>query len=242
MVLALLKMTSLTSATGETIKKHALRCDEDSLKNQMNKRRRVSSTIDDDNDLSPSDYMASTLQANGFRTSVEQFSVEDALYFLPYLEGEIAVAVLRAVRQSDLTKLREFAQQEEKPLHQRNAFGESLLHLVCRWAMVDVAKFLIEEAQLPLNVRDSFGRTPMHNVCVAYRPNYTLMGLLLAKSPELLLFSDYSGCLPCDYIRPSSYSGCTEFLSKNVSWILSFDRKYQESSSKAFETTDLKLL
>jgi hypothetical protein len=89
-------MPCLTSLSDETIKKHALYCNEDSLK-QMNKGQRVSS-YDNENDCLPSNYMASTLQANGFRTSVDQFSVEDALQFLPYLEGEITVLYYEKLR------------------------------------------------------------------------------------------------------------------------------------------------
>jgi ankyrin repeat protein len=110
--------------------------------------------------------------------------------------------VLKAIRGSDIEKLRKFHPQGRSlKLKCSNKFGESLLHLACRKALVPVVKFLLDEAGVPLRVRDDMGRSPLHDGFWTPRPNFDLVDYFLKKDPNLLLISDRRGHTPLAYSR-----------------------------------------
>jgi ankyrin repeat protein len=159
--------------------------------------------------MSPTLYLSVALKNKGIESRIDHLSVEQAIYFYPYQEGPISTEILRAVRKNDLKELRRFEVEE---LSQRNQFGESLMHLVCRLSLSSVA-YLIEEAKLPLNVRDKFGRSPLHNACLAPIPNFENVVLLLKHAPKLVLFEDNKGKTPFDNIPARNHGKWSRFLS-----------------------------
>ena len=160
---------------------------------------------------------------------IEAFSLEQALYFAPYTTGEFSLEVLRALRQSDLPQLRTLLLQQEQDqqddpqdnsknmFHQRNSFGENLLHLACRMgAPQTLVQFLVDEAHVPVNVRDRWGRSPLHQACWTGRPQFNTLVYLLHHPVAVLQvrMEDDTGKVPFDLIPIRCYARWTRFLAE----------------------------
>jgi hypothetical protein len=162
---------------------------------------------------SPLEYVHSALEESGYQTQIEAFSLEDTMYFQPYQEGHIPLDILRAIRENDTDTIAHLRKSSPLLLEQRNRFGESLVHLSCKYGRTDVVRYLIEKVVLPLNVRDSCGRTPLHNACISVSPNWEILELFLEHAPEQMLFLDNCGKTPFYYIRETQWKRCLQFLS-----------------------------
>ena len=184
--------------------------------------------------LSPATYLSMALQnqKHGTPGRIAAFSLEQALYFAPYTTGELSIELLRALRQSDLPQLRTLLVQQDQDqqddpqenfnkktslFHQRNSFGENLLHLACRMGVPQtMVQFLVEEAHVPLNVRDRWGRSPLHNACLTGRPNFNTLVYLLhhpVAVPQVRMEED-TGKLPFELIPARCYARWTRFLAE----------------------------
>ncbi|CAJ1945267.1 unnamed protein product [Cylindrotheca closterium] len=162
--------------------------------------------------MSPAVYLSAALRNKGIPSRVSHLSLEQAIYFEPYREAQIPATILRALRSNDFTGLE--GVEMEQLRRQRNSFGETLTHLVCRSGLTS-AQFLIEKVEIPLNVRDKFGRSPLHNACLAAIPNFNTVQLILKHAPKLVLFEDNKGRIPFDYISARNRSKWSRFLSED---------------------------
>lgn len=161
-------------------------------------------------------------------------------YFTPFLKEHVDaydLEILKAVRESDIPTLQSYHNQG-RPLHCANRFGESLLHLACRKALVDVVRFLVEVAQVPIWVKDDMGRTPLADAFWTIEVNLELVDLLLSRAPELFWVSDIRGHAPLSYARQEHWplwcdylqrKGPTPFLPKRFQCV---EKEEEESSSK----------
>lgn len=127
--------------------------------------------------------------------------------------------VLSAVRQSDIQTLRQY-NQEGRPLKCSNRFGESLLHLACRKALVDVVDFLVNEVGIPLCVKDDMGRSPLADAFWTIEPNTELVDILIRKCPDLLLISDKRGHTPLAYARKEHWNHWNVYLNSRADILL----------------------
>ncbi|CAB9500137.1 ANK [Seminavis robusta] len=135
-------------------------------------------------------------------------------FFLPPTQAEIDAYdhdILAAVRTENIPVLQQF-HAAGRPLKCSNRFGESILHLACRKGLVQVAKFLIEEAHVPLHVCDDYGRTPLHDACWSHKPNFQLMDLLITHSPDLLYIKDKRGFTPLKHVRRQQWPEWKAYL------------------------------
>ena len=119
--------------------------------------------------------------------------------------------VLQAVRASQVDTLRQFYQQG-RPMKCSNEFGESILHLACRKGLVDVAKFLVNEAKVPVQVCDDYGRNPLHDAVWVHQPNFELMDVILAECPDLLYIKDRRGHTPLSFARRDQWKAWNDYL------------------------------
>ena len=119
--------------------------------------------------------------------------------------------VLKAVRQGDVEELRRL-QESGRSLSCSNNFGETLLHLASRKAMVPVIDFLVHEANVPVAVVDDMGRTPLHDAFWTPEPNFELIDLLVSKCPDLLFVKDKRGHTPLSFTRKSHWAKWSEYL------------------------------
>ena len=81
-----------------------------------------------------------------------------------------------------------------------NRFGESIVHMACRRAEVDVVDFLLSNGGDKWFV-DDFGRTPLHDACWRSEPRFDVVTLLLDRNLDLLRVMDVRGSNPLNYVR-----------------------------------------
>ena len=144
-------------------------------------------------------------------------------YFLNVTESRLtsySMNIINAVRTGDLDFLRMSHFEQKHDLTCCNRFGESIIHIACRHSMVDVVRFLIEEANVSLRVVDDFGRNPCHDTAWQSAPNMELIQLLASHEPDLLLISDKRGFTPLQYLRKERWPEWVEFLRKNRADVL----------------------
>eukprot|EP00804_Cyclotella_cryptica_P030642 CCRYP_015680-RA/>CCRYP_015680-RA protein AED:0.35 eAED:0.35 QI:0/-1/0/1/-1/0/1/0/249 len=127
---------------------------------------------------------------------------------------------VNAVQNNDVDALRELLHSGEI-MQTSNRFGESLLHTACRRGFTEMVQFFLYEAGVCPRVRDDMGRTPMHDACWAScAPNHTLMKMLIAEAPEMLLSRDVRGHSPFDYARREHWPNWVAFLNENRQFIV----------------------
>jgi hypothetical protein len=196
--------TTATAANTKTVQEELL------VANGIGKN---STTISLSN-ISPNTYLAMTLKNRKLKERISPFSLELAMFFEPYQEGDIEFELLRALRSNDLEILKNAAASHELE-DVRNRFGENPAHLVCRMGMpTHILQYLVEEKKVPLNVRDRFGRSPLHNACMVTVPNFDNVEFLLEQSPQLFLFEDDSGNTPLECVPRRSFDRWIRFLSE----------------------------
>ena len=162
---------------------------------------------------SPEQCFIACLESEGIKAQIHNFRSVQHLFEHPKREEIEAYGLkaIEAVRKRDVEGLRGLL-AEGHPLKCSNKHGESILHLACRKAFVEVADFLINEAQVPLWVMDDFGRNPCHDACWTVEPNFQLMDLIIEKCPDLLLISDARGHTPLAYVRHSHWEQWIDYL------------------------------
>jgi hypothetical protein len=127
-----------------------------------------------------------------------------------------AVAV-NAVRAKDVESLRQLLLEGDEEGSSalltkcRSKFGDSLLHMACRWGHLEVVQFLLEQG-MPTRLVDDIGRTPLHDACWTSVPQFSIVERLIQEAPELLLVQDHRGHTPLQFIRPEHASQWNSFL------------------------------
>ena len=126
---------------------------------------------------------------------------------------------VNAVRQNDVTRLRELLQQGHC-LDACNTNGESLLHLACRRGDAMTVQFLVQEAAVNIHWRDSLGRSVLHDLCWRPTPALDVMDVVLPHlSPQLWWAVDARGHSCWDYCRRSDWEIWNEYLSQRQDMI-----------------------
>lgn len=171
--------------------------------------------------ISPQEYLTQVVTKYGMdATPRDSLQVQD--FFVEYTPEQVEAYdanVLNAIRSQNIEKLREF-HSNGRPLQCSNRFGESLLHLACRRGFVDVASFLILEANISVQVRDDYGRTILHDAAWACEPNFELIEMILTKCPDLLFMKDRRGHTPTSYARQSHWTAWKQFMSDKPAELL----------------------
>lgn len=96
-----------------------------------------------------------------------------------------------------------------------NAWGESVLHLVCRHGSATDVLQVFLGAGADVQVVDDYGRTPLHDACWSVHPCLDSIALLLDRDVNLLHMRDCRGALPLSYVPESHWANWMAFLSDN---------------------------
>jgi hypothetical protein len=112
-----------------------------------------------------------------------------------------------------------------------NAYGESLLHTICRLGNVPTTlggsvpdaesslsfhmlRILLNVGHVDVtNCVDDYGRTPLHDACWSIHPCWETITTLLTVDPTLLLLRDCRGALPLSYIPKKLEPAWLDYLS-----------------------------
>lgn len=163
----------------------------------------------------------------GLPTRLDSVSLEALQYFEPYVENQFPPHMLQIVRTGNIIRLQKLCTASQLRLHTQ--FGESLIHVICKWRSipnaVDIVRWLLDEVDLPLNTRDRHGRTVLHATCMSAAEStrrisrdvqFGLVRLVLERAPELLLFEDNQGKTPLDLLSFQEHEAWNTFLDDRV--------------------------
>lgn len=175
----------------------------------------------DERETNPNERLKNIVKSKGVDVLVNDSLALDG-FFSEYTEEEVNAydsEILAAIRTQDMEKLREF-HANKRPLKCSNKFGESILHLACRRGFLNVATFLIKEANVTVRVCDDYGRTILHDAAWASEPNFDLIELIITECPDLLYMKDRRGHTPISYARRSHWALWNSFLKERAHLVI----------------------
>eukprot|EP00429_Kryptoperidinium_foliaceum_P022571 CAMPEP_0176142304 /NCGR_PEP_ID=MMETSP0120_2-20121206/72394_1 /TAXON_ID=160619 /ORGANISM="Kryptoperidinium foliaceum, Strain CCMP 1326" /LENGTH=203 /DNA_ID=CAMNT_0017478521 /DNA_START=69 /DNA_END=677 /DNA_ORIENTATION=- len=147
----------------------------------------------------PQHALEQICEKRGLATKSRSFeSIPKAFETLPKDLDAWNFEVLAAVRTGNLEQLKAL-HQDGYNMKCTNRFGETLLHLACRKALVPVVEFLLEDVGMPANIHDDTGRTPLHDAFWTPEPNQKLIDVMVSHCPEMLFVQDKRGHCPLQY-------------------------------------------
>jgi hypothetical protein len=174
-------------------------------------------TSESQNFTKPEDHLQSLLKRKGM--SIDMFLAPDDS-FLPLTKQHIDAypLVATAARNGDMETLKQFHQQGNS-LQCSNAYGESIVHIVCRRGHDLLLRYLTRKAQVSLRVRDDLGRTPLHDAAWTNKPNFEIVRMILSDAPELLLVRDQRGHSAFSYVPRQRWGEWCKFLDEHLELI-----------------------
>ena len=85
-----------------------------------------------------------------------------------------------------------------------NKFSESVIHMACRRADLDVVEFILTHGG-NIGIIDDYGRTPLHDACWRIEPRFDIVTMILDINIDLVRFADKRGSIPLHYVRPEHW-------------------------------------
>ena len=149
----------------------------------------------------------------------------------PLQKASFGTAVLNCVKSGDTNKLERLVKQGLSP-NPCNAFGDSLLDLICKRGDDELFKILLS-CGATIHVVDSFGRTPLHHLCWCKDSPFKLVEKILDIDPTMILAKDLQGLTPLEYVSCEKWPDWVEFFLANG------DKFWPKESSFRQEETDL---
>jgi ankyrin repeat protein len=162
-------------------------------------------------EFSPQTFLDEMIQARGYSTASFR-SLDGGYYCKPTAlqKASYGIKILQAVRSSDGDLLKGMLDCGISP-NPCNAFGESVVHMVCRRGDHKLLKIMLD-AGCSLQVTDDFGRTPLHDACWTAEPSFACAELILDRDERLLHIVDCRGSPPLSYIRREHWVQWVEFF------------------------------
>jgi hypothetical protein len=161
----------------------------------------------------PDDYLHKNLTARGL--SFKAFDPNDDSFLAITDEGKTAYALVSQVtRNGDLEGLKEL-HSRGVCLQSSNAYGESIVHIVCRRKNLASLEFLTQHADVSVRVRDDMGRTPLHDAAWTDKPDFELIEKLLMLAPDFLVTQDKRGHLALNYVPRARWAEWCQFLQEH---------------------------
>ena len=85
-----------------------------------------------------------------------------------------------------------------------NRFSESIVHMACRRASVEMVDFILKNGG-NINIVDDYGRTPLHDACWRMTPQFDIVTLLLDQNLDLLNLTDVRGAHALKYVAEDQW-------------------------------------
>ena len=184
-----------------------------SAKSQEDKAKRAAREKLDE--FSPQTFLDTMLHSRGYST--ERFSSLQTGYSnkpTALQQASYGTHLVKCIRSGNKTAVREMMRAALSP-NACNAFGESVLHLVCRcgdWQML----FILLSHGASVHTADDFGRTPLHDVCWAPYPSFATVELILQEDVRLLYVTDSRQATPLSYVCRDHWAAWRDFLRENA--------------------------
>lgn len=168
--------------------------------------------------MSPQAFLDVMIHSRGYSTRRYR-TLQTGYYSKPtdYQQASYHVNLVKLVRQHDVAKFKSIVSSgiSANPC---NAYGESLLHMVCRRGDADLLQIMLDVGS-NVQVADDYGRTPLHDACWAATPSFETVELIATRDITLFHMTDSRGAVPLSYVRREHWPEWIEFLeSKKDTW------------------------
>jgi ankyrin repeat protein len=164
---------------------------------------------------SPQAFLDNELKARGY--SLKKYvSMEGGYYSKPTLlqKASFGSTMNDAIITSDAPLLRRLLDAGLSP-NPCNAFGESLIHRVCRRGDHKLLSLFLEKG-CSLQITDDYGRTPLHDAMWKADPSPEVVSLILNNDKHLIRLMDIRGFVPLDYVRKEAWPDVIEILKSKM--------------------------
>lgn len=168
--------------------------------------------------MSPQAFLDVLINARGYSTRRYR-TLQTGYHSNPtaFQQASYNLYLVKMIRGKNIDKLRSVIQAGISP-NPCNAYGESLVHMVCRRGDHEFLRMLLE-CGTSIQVSDDYGRTPLHDACWAAQPSFETVGMIAAEDMTLFHMTDSRGAVPLSYVRREHWSLWIEFLeSKKDEW------------------------
>lgn len=169
--------------------------------------------------MSPQAYLDVMIHSRGYSTRRYR-TLQTGYYSKPtdYQQASYHVNLVKLVRHHQVEAFRSVVSSGISP-NPCNAFGESLLHMVCRRGDADLLQIMLDVGS-SVQVADDYGRTPLHDACWAAEPSFETVELIASRDITLFHMTDSRGAVPLSYVRREHWPEWIEFLEskKDVWW------------------------
>eukprot|EP01041_Mallomonas_annulata_P009189 gene9189-19051_t len=162
--------------------------------------------------IPPDKFLDNMLQARGYCSkrisAANLLSIRSSLSLKQLQDYD--QEFVNATRTSDLSSIIRL-HQEGRSMTACNKFGESILHLACRRATIDVVKYLLSNGG-DLRLVDDYGRNPLHDACWRGEPHFEIISLIMDRDLDLIKTQDVRGATPLNYVRREHWGHWCEYL------------------------------
>jgi Ankyrin repeats (3 copies) len=168
--------------------------------------------------MSPQAYLDVMIHSRGYSTRRYR-TLQTGYYSKPtdYQQASYHVNLVKLVRNHQVEEFRNIVSSGISP-NPCNAYGESLLHMVCRRGDADLLRIMLDVGSC-VQVADDYGRTPLHDACWAATPSFETVELIASRDITLFHMTDSRGAVPLSYVRREHWPEWIEFLeSKKDTW------------------------
>jgi uncharacterized membrane protein YgcG len=170
--------------------------------------------VDPYDDVSPHEFLMMMLTRRGYHA-------ED--FYRPNLKrcrksphpsdlASYSKQLLAAVRSSNISDLQNFSKEGVR-LTACNKFCESVVHLACRQASIEVVHLIFQHGDPDcLFMVDDKGRTPLHDAFWRKLPEVDIVSLILDQYVDLLWVKDVRGNTPLQYTQRHHWGLWRQFV------------------------------
>jgi ankyrin repeat protein len=143
-------------------------------------------------------------------------SLQTAYYNKPTAlqQASYDVHLIDLVKNQQLDELRDCLAMGLSP-NPCNAWGESVLHLLCRTGSPPSVLQVFVQAGADVQVVDDYGRTLLHDACWSVHPCMATIAMLLDHDVNLLHMRDCRGAQPLSYVPEAHWADWMTFLSQH---------------------------
>jgi ankyrin repeat protein len=167
--------------------------------------------------LNPQSYLNALMRSRGYNPAVVHYdSLQTAYYNKPtdLQQASYDVHLIDLVKNHQLDELRDCLAMGLSP-NPCNAWGESVLHLLCRTGSPPDVLQVFVEAGADLQVVDDYGRTLLHDACWSVHPCMATIEMLLDADVHLLQLRDCRGAQPLSYVPEAHWADWMTFLGQH---------------------------
>jgi hypothetical protein len=114
------------------------------------------------------------------------------------------------MRNSELPRIKQL-HAEGRCMSACNRFSESIVHMACRRANLDVLYFILTHGG-SISIVDDYGRTPLHDACWRAEPRFDIVTMIMDINRDLIRTRDARGATPLHYVRAEHWTQWCAFL------------------------------